>query len=83
MGFYYRKSVRLGPFRVNVSNSGVGYSVGGGGFRTGVSARGRRYNTFSIPGTGIGYRTSPKSGGCLVLFVGTLIAAALVLWKLQ
>jgi hypothetical protein len=29
MGFYYRKSVNLGPFRVNLSKSGVGYSVGG------------------------------------------------------
>ena len=29
MGFYYRKSVGLGPFRVNVSKSGIGYSVGG------------------------------------------------------
>lgn len=37
MGFYYRKSVRLGPFRVNLSSRGVGWSVGGGGFRTGVS----------------------------------------------
>ena len=63
MGFTYRKSVRLGPFRVNLSTSGVGWSVGAGGFRTGVSARGRRYSTFSIPGTGIGYRTG--KGGCL------------------
>jgi hypothetical protein len=28
MGFYYRKSVNLGPFRVNLSRSGLGYSVG-------------------------------------------------------
>ncbi len=27
MGFYYRKSVNLGPFRVNISKSGPGYSV--------------------------------------------------------
>jgi len=33
MSFYYRKSVNLGPFRVNLSKSGVGYSVGGRGFR--------------------------------------------------
>ena len=31
MGFFYRKSVNLGPFRVNLSGSGVGYSVGGRG----------------------------------------------------
>jgi hypothetical protein len=43
MGFYYRKSVNLGPFRVSLSKSGVGYSVGGRGFRVGTSARGRKY----------------------------------------
>lgn len=39
MGFYYRKSVNISPFLVNVSKSGVGYSVGGRGFRTGVGYR--------------------------------------------
>ena len=27
MGWSYRKSVSLGPFRVNLSKSGIGYSV--------------------------------------------------------
>ncbi len=75
MGFYYRKSARLGPFRVNLSKSGVGYSVGGRGFRTGVSARGRRYTTFSLPGTGMGYRTSGKSGCLLWLTAGAGLAS--------
>ena len=39
MGFFYRKSVNLGPFRVNLSSSGVGYSVGGRGFRVGKSSQ--------------------------------------------
>jgi len=77
MGFYYRKSVNVGPFRVNLSKSGVGYSVGGRGFRSGVSARGRRYSTFSLPGTGVGYRTSGKGSGCLVV-----IGVAVVVWIL-
>ena len=65
MGFTYRKSFNLGPFRANLSKSGVGYSVGGRGFRVGTSSRSRKYKSFSIPGTGVGYR---KSGaGCLVL----------------
>ena len=38
MGFFYRKSVTFGPFRVNLSKSGIGYSVGGKGFRVGTSA---------------------------------------------
>lgn len=58
MGFTFRKSIGVGPFRVNLSKSGVGYSVGTRGIRTGVSARGRKYTSFGIPGTGIGYRTS-------------------------
>ncbi len=42
MGWSYRKSVNLGPFRVNISKSGIGYSLGGAGFRTGVSSGGHR-----------------------------------------
>jgi hypothetical protein len=81
MGFYYRKSIGLGPFRVNVSKSGFGYSMGSPGFRTGISARGRRYTTFGIPGTGLGYRTS-KSQGCLVLIIGLLALAGTILKRL-
>lgn len=33
MGFNFRKSIKIGPARVNLSKSGVGYSVGAGGFR--------------------------------------------------
>ena len=78
MGFNYRKSINLGAFRVNVSSSGAGYSVGGRNFRVGTTSRGRRYTSFSLPGTGISYR---KSGiGCLVLAAG--LPAALVLGRL-
>jgi hypothetical protein len=80
MGFYYRKSVNLGPFRVNLSKSGVGYSVGGRGFRVGTTSRGRKYTSFSIPGTGIGYR---KSGaGCLVLLLAIPASLAISRWLL-
>lgn len=73
MGFRYRKSLNLGPFRLNVGTGGVGFSVGGKGFRTGVSGGGRRYSTFSLPGSGISYRESRGRGGCflpLLLFAG-------------
>ena len=40
MGFYLRKSVKLGPFRVNFSKSGVGVSTGIPGFRIGTGPRG-------------------------------------------
>lgn len=63
MGFRYRKSMKVGPFRVNVSNSGVGWSVGGAGFRTGRSSTGRSYTRFSLPGSGLSYETS-RNRGC-------------------
>ena len=84
MGFYYRKSVNLGPFRVNVSKSGMGYSLGGRGFRTGISAVGRPYSTFSLPGTGVGYRTSGKRAGCALALVSSLsvgLVAVRTLWS--
>ncbi len=74
MGFFYRKSVNFGPFRVNLSKSGLGYSVGGRGFRVGKSARGRSYSAFHIPGTGVGYRGK----GCLGLVVLLPAASAAI-----
>lgn len=60
MGLRYRKSIRLGGgVRVNVSGRGVGWSVGGKGFRYTKPAGGRRpYSTVSLPGTGISYRST-------------------------
>jgi hypothetical protein len=40
MGFYLRKSVSVGPFRFNLSNSGIGISAGVPGFRVGSGPRG-------------------------------------------
>ena len=63
MGFRFRKSVNFGPLRVNLSKSGVGYSVGGKGFRVTKKANGGVRTTASIPGTGISYvkETSGRS----------------------
>jgi len=55
MGFVFRRSIRLGPLRLNFSRRGVGASIGVRGFRTGVSSTGRRYTRVSLPGTGLGY----------------------------
>jgi hypothetical protein len=60
MGWSYRKSLHVGPFRVNLSKSGIGYSVGAKDFRVGVNARGRRYESVTVPGTGLTYRNSGK-----------------------
>lgn len=55
MGFRFRKSIGKGPFKLNISKSGVGYSVGGKGFRYTKKAGGGTRTTASIPGTGISY----------------------------
>ncbi len=76
MAWSYRKSLNLGPFRLNVSKSGLGYSVGGRGFRVAVNPRGRQYTSVSIPGTGLRYYTSQKSTTGYGVFV--IIAIAVV-----
>ncbi len=43
MGFYLRKTLRLGPLHVNLSTSGVGLSAGVRGGRFGVDALGHPY----------------------------------------
>jgi hypothetical protein len=58
MGWNFRKSFTLGPFRVNFSKSGISYSFGMFGWRTGVNAKGKRYSSMSIPGTGVSWRGS-------------------------
>jgi hypothetical protein len=40
MGFYLRKSIKVGPFRLNLSKSGIGISGGIPGFRIGSGPRG-------------------------------------------
>lgn len=40
MGLYIRKAVRVGPFRFNLSKSGIGVSSGVTGFRVGTGPRG-------------------------------------------
>ena len=60
MGFRFRKSFGKGPFKMTVSKSGVGYSVGGKGLRVTKKAGGGTRTTASIPGTGISYSTDSK-----------------------
>lgn len=63
MGLRIRKSAKFGPLRINLSKSGVGYSVGGRGFRVTKKSNGGLRTTASAPGTGISYvkETSGKS----------------------
>ena len=43
MGFHLRKSFKCGPFRFNLSNSGIGVSAGVKGLRVGIDGKGRSY----------------------------------------
>lgn len=62
MGLRFRKSIKLGNARINLSKSGVGYSYGVKGLRKGVGPTGRTRTTASIPGTGISYVAEGKGG---------------------
>lgn len=62
MGFRFRKSVKLpGGFRVNLSNSGVGYSWGTKGYRVTKTAKGTTRETITVPGTGISHVRETKT----------------------
>lgn len=60
MSLYLRKALSFGPFRFNLSKSGVGLSVGVKGLRFGVSPRG---NYVHMGRNGIYYRTAFYRGG--------------------
>jgi len=53
VGFFLRRSFKVGPLRVNVSSGGVGYSVSFWFLTVGKNAHGRWY--FRFGKWGIGY----------------------------
>jgi hypothetical protein len=59
MSFYVRKSVKAGPFRFNLSKSGMGVSAGVPGFRIGTGPRG---NYVRVGGSGVFYRATQRQG---------------------
>lgn len=58
MGFSFRKSIKIGPVRLNVSKSGLGASAGVKGARVGVNAKGNSYSSFGAKG--MYYRSQSK-----------------------
>jgi hypothetical protein len=58
VGFSYRKSVKMGPFRMTASKSGISYSAGVKGARITRRANGKVQTTLSVPGTGLRYTTT-------------------------
>ena len=54
-------TIRLLPgVHLNMSKSGVGVSIGSRGAHVGWAARGRRYASFGLPGTGLSWREYDK-----------------------
>jgi len=62
MGWRIRRSRRLGPFRVNLSKSGLSLSAGVRGARVGVNSRGKLRTTVGVPGTGVYYTRQVGTG---------------------
>lgn len=84
MAWGLRRSSKFGPLRINASKSGLGYSLGIPGLRMGKDARGRRYSSMSIPGTGLYSRTytSSRTRGRSSASISVFAIAALSIYKL-
>ena len=62
VGFRFQRRIKILPgLAINISKSGVGFSAGGRGFHAGIDAKGRRYTSASLPGTGISWRQYQKA----------------------
>ena len=59
MGLIFRKSIKIGPVKINLSKHGVGYSIGNKKVRHTRTATGKTYNTINL-GNGLSYRTKSK-----------------------
>jgi len=58
MGVYLRSNLKAGPFRFNLSQSGIGVSAGVPGFRVGTGPRG---NYVRVSARGVSYRATVAS----------------------
>jgi hypothetical protein len=76
MGFYFRKSLRFGPLRFNLSRRGVGVSAGVKGFRIGRRAHGKDY--VAAGREGIYYRGNLDAGGRSTSWLGWLLLVVVI-----
>ena len=72
MGFYIKKGFNFGPIRVNLSKSGVGFSLGAKGLRIGSGPKG---NYLHAGKAGLYYRKSLASTWSLPLLLVFLLLA--------
>ncbi len=63
MGTRFRRSVKIAPgIKLNVTKTGVGMTFGGKGAHYSVHSSGRHTRTVGLPGTGLYYQSTSKSG---------------------
>jgi hypothetical protein len=60
VGWHYNKSVKVGPFRINLSRHGIGHSFGGRRFHVSTTPDGRRLVSVHLPG---GFHLGKTFGG--------------------
>jgi hypothetical protein len=79
-GLRFQRRIRVLPgVQLNVSLSGVGVSVGDRGFHAGVTARGQRYVSAGLPGTGLSVRLySPVNSSPKLSFWPLAVGAAIL-----
>lgn len=56
MGIGFKKSYRVGPFKVNLSKSSLGISLREGPFSQSINSKGKGRTSATVPGTGVFYR---------------------------
>jgi hypothetical protein len=80
LGFRFQRRIRVLPgVHVNFSLSGIGVSVGPRGLHAGLTARGQRYVSAGVPGTGLSVRQySPVNSSPRLSFLPLAIGAAIL-----
>ena len=79
-GLRFQRRIRVLPgVHINLSLSGIGVSVGARGLHAGVTARGQRYVSAGLPGTGLSVRQyGPVNSAPKLSFWPLAIAAAIL-----
>jgi hypothetical protein len=85
-GLRFQRRIRVLPgVHINLSLSGIGVSVGPRGLHAGVTARGQRYVSTGLPGTGLSVRqyspvnSTPKLSFWPLAIAGVILAVLLAL----
>lgn len=71
MGIRFRKSINLGPLRINLSKSGISYSFGFGGIRASKLVNKNEKITINSPVNGLFFakeKTNPKNDKKILKF---------------